>query len=151
MFWPKKYIALYLLLGYQDTGLYSPCQGLCGRFFGRFFWRALLFLFCFFSGGRGWTGEHLIDDAVFASLVGFEVLIPIHIFVDLLERLAGKVCHHLLQLILDIDDFPGIDLDITSSAATTAPWLMDHDFCVWQGIAFTFGAGSKQNGRHTSG
>lgn len=63
-------------------------------------------------------------------------------------RLAGMLGHDAVQLVLDGQDFPGMDGDIRSLALKAAQRLVDHHARVGKGKTLALGAGTEQEGAH---
>ena len=56
--------------------------------------------------------DHAVDQPVLDGLVGLEEPVALHVVVDLLERLAGVVGVDLVDPPADVEDLPGVDLDV---------------------------------------
>src|SRR5438045_2849734 len=73
----------------------------------------------------GPVGDHAVDDAVFLRFLGRHEVVAIHVPGDLLEVLARVLGHDLLELALERDRLPCMDLDVGRLALEAAPDLVD--------------------------
>src|SRR5438094_5337015 len=78
----------------------------------------------------GPVDDHVVDDAVLLGFVGGHEVVAIHVPGDLLEVLAGVLGHDLLELALERDRLPRVDLDVGGLALEAAPDLVDQDLRV---------------------
>ena len=92
--------------------------------------------------------KHLVDQAIFLSLLRGHEIIPLGVLLDDLQRLAGHLAEQTVHPVLDADDVVGVDLDIGGLTLHPAQGLVDHDLAVGQRIALALGAGRQQKGAH---
>ena len=92
--------------------------------------------------------KHLVDQAVFLSLLRGHEIIPLGVLLDDLQRLAGHLAEQTVHPVLDADDVVGVDLDIGGLTLHPAQGLVDHDLAVGQRIAGALGAGRQQKGAY---
>ena len=76
------------------------------------------------------AGQNLVDQAVFFRFGCFQPFVAVRIEADLLRRLAGVVCQDFVQLVTQLHDLAGSDLNINRSSLRAARWLVDHHTCV---------------------
>src|SRR5574343_1398760 len=98
--------------------------------------------------GRFAAGEHLVDQAVFCGFVGRHEIVTIGVLFQALKGLAGMLGHDAVQLVLDGQDFLGMDGDIRGLALEAAQGLVNHHARVGQGKTLALGAGAEQEGAH---
>lgn len=97
------------------------------------------------------TSDDAINDAVCAGFFGGHVVIALGVARDLVERLAGRFGENAVELLLQADQLPRLDLDVAGLALGAAHRLVDHDSAVREGEALAFRSGSEEEGAHARG
>ena len=88
----------------------------------------------------GGVGDHPIDQAVFNRLCGRKEVVAVGVFSDFLQGLAGVLGQQAIEGVLEIQDLPGLNLDVHGLALGAAEGLVDHDSGVGQSQALAPGA-----------
>src|SRR5688572_32117435 len=73
------------------------------------------------------------DEAVRLGLLGAHEPVAVHVALDDLELLLGVLGVELVHLAAEVQDLPGLDLDVRRRAGGAAGGLVDHDPRVRQG------------------
>src|SRR5881409_3042495 len=79
------------------------------------------------GGGLELGLEDGVDDPVRPGLIRAHVPVAVHVLLDLLDRLAGVPGVELVHLGAQVEDLPGLDLDVRRGALGAARRLVDHD------------------------
>src|SRR5215208_3575799 len=82
--------------------------------------------------------QHLIDQAVIYSGLGFEIIISVAVALDYLKRLAGVLGQDTKQQCLQPQDLLGLNFDVSGLALGATEGLVHVDGCIRQGIASAF-------------
>src|SRR5690606_28150785 len=96
-------------------------------------------------------GQHVVDDAVLAGLLGRHEVVTLDVALDLFQRLAGVGGQFLVQALAQVEDFLGLDGDVAGLALGAARGLVDHHPAVGQDVALALGSGRQQEGSHRAG
>src|SRR5262245_56379753 len=94
------------------------------------------------------VGDHPVDDSVLHRLLGRHEEVPIHVLAHLLLVLLRVVRDDLLQLALERDRLPRVDLDIGRLTLVATPHLVEQDLRVRQGHPLPFGPSREEDGTH---
>jgi hypothetical protein len=81
--------------------------------------------------------DDVIHDAVRLRLLRGHNEITFHVLLNLFKRLARMKREKLVERVASPEDFPGVDIDVSSLAGKAGhPGLVDENSGVGQGIAF---------------
>ena len=106
----------------------------------------------FVCGTRSFRGrKDAVDQAVRLGLLGAHEPVAVHVPLDGLDRLAGVLGVERVHLAAEVEDLPGLDLDVGGGALGAARGLVDHDPRVGQGAPLALGAGRQQERAHRGG
>src|SRR5689334_10449124 len=87
-------------------------------------WSLVLFLLVFLFFRSRQPLQNLIYDAILLRLIGAQEEVPVGIFGDLVERLAGVFGQDLVQHLAITQNLVGLNFNVADLALHPAIWLM---------------------------
>src|SRR3990167_11226088 len=88
--------------------------------------------------------DDLVDEAVLLRLVRRHEVVPVGVFLDFVERLAGVLDEQLVDLLAQPQDLAGLDRDVGRRTLHPAPRLVDHDPRGREGEALARSTGAQE-------
>ena len=78
-------------------------------------------------GYRTAIEQDLVNQAIFLGFISTEEVITVSILLNLLQWLTSMLGKNAVELVLQLQDFTGVDIDIAGLPLETTQRLMNHD------------------------